>query len=276
LTIAAAIESKKAVDRFLALGRYLLALPMLIYPVLHFVYPRFVAAIVPPWIPWHLFWTYFTALTIFAAGLAILFERCAWLASILLGTEILLFCLLIHVFLLFHKAADPWAGAAMFGDLSNRLMNAPKDFGLSGACFVFAGMHSRAWRTNGKDQVMTLGRLILGFSIIAFGVLHFAFPVFAPGIPPMFRDISFPIPGHLFWVYLTAVACLAGGASILINRRARLAATLLGIMILAFDLLTWLPRFFSHPADLTGNWLKDLGIAGGVLILAAALPKEAS
>lgn len=276
MTVASAIENHKAVDQFLKLGRYLLALPMLIYPVLHFVYPRFVAAIVPPWIPWHLFWTYFTALTIFAAGLAILFERCAWLAATLLGTEILLFCLLIHVFLLFHKADDPWAGAAMFGDLSNRLMNAPKDFGLSGACFIFAGAHSRAWRTNGKDPVMTLGRLILAVSMIAFGVLHFVYPAFAPGIPPMFKDVSFPIPGHLFWVYLTAVACLIGGASILLNKKTRLAATLLGMMTLVFDLLTWGPRFPSHPGDLTGNWLKDIGIAGGLLILAAAFPKETS
>jgi hypothetical protein len=37
---------------------------MLGYPVLHCVYTDFVASIIPPWIPWHLFWIYFTAMTI--------------------------------------------------------------------------------------------------------------------------------------------------------------------------------------------------------------------
>ena len=46
--------------------RFLLALPMLAYLVLHFVYTDFVASIVPPWIPCHMFWTYFTAYAIFA------------------------------------------------------------------------------------------------------------------------------------------------------------------------------------------------------------------
>jgi putative oxidoreductase len=72
-------------------------------------------------------------------------------------------------------------------------------------------------------------------------------------------------------VYLTGVALVAAGASILINWQARLAATVIGIMILVFDLLTWGPRFFAQPGALVGNWLKDLGVIGGVLILASAL-----
>jgi len=84
-------------------GRFLLALPMLVYPVLHFVYTDFVASIIPPWIPWHLFWTYFTAVTIMAAGVAIVFKKHAQLAATLLGIEIFLFCALIHVFFSFTR-----------------------------------------------------------------------------------------------------------------------------------------------------------------------------
>ena len=249
-------------------GRFLLAVPMLVFPVLHFVYAGFVASIIPPWIPRHLFWTYFTAITIMAAGVSIVFKKHAQLAATLLGIEIFLFCALIHFFLLFHKPGDPWAGSAMFGDLPSRLINAPKDLGLSAACFIFAGTQSDTFGKSGKAFILTLGRLIFAFCIAAFGVLHFVYPVFAPGIPPMLERISFPIPGHLFWVYLTGAALLACAACIAINKYVREAAMVLGVMIVLFDLLTWGPDFIAHPGDLTGNWLKDLGIAGGAFILA--------
>ena len=59
--------------------------PHAAYPILHFIYTPFDASIIPPWIPWHFFWTYFTALTILAAGIAILLNKAAHPATILLG-----------------------------------------------------------------------------------------------------------------------------------------------------------------------------------------------
>jgi hypothetical protein len=87
----------------------------------------------------------------------------------------------------------------------------------------------------------------------------------------MSPNIPFPIPGHLFWVYLTGAALLAFAACIATNQRARLAAMLLGLTIVLFDLLTWVPVFLVHPVQLTGNWLKDIGIAGGAFVLADSL-----
>lgn len=233
---------------------------MLVYPVLHFVYTDFVASIVPPWIPWHLFWTYFTAGTIFAAGLAMVFRKYDHLAALLLGIEISLFCLLIHVFLLLRLPGDTWAARPDFGAVPNRWVNAPKDLGMAGACFVLA---AGRW-----GYLRTLGRLILAISLAWFGVLHFVYPVFAPGIPPMQPEIGFPLPGRLFWVDLTGAALIAGAVSIGANRYTKQVALALGLMILAFDLLDWMPAFVSHPIQLTGNWLKDLGVAGGVFLLA--------
>jgi uncharacterized membrane protein len=124
---------------------------------------------------------------------------------------------------------------------------------------------------SGRDNILTLGRVILAMSIGAFGVLHFLYPVFGPGIPPMLTSISFPLPGHLFWVYLTGAAFLVLAPAILVSRTARTAAAVLGLTIMVFDLLTWAPVFAVHPMEFTGNWLKDVGIAGGALILADSL-----
>lgn len=267
-------SSVRAAIPFAGMGRFLLALPMLVYPVLHFVYADFVTSIVPPWIPWHFFWTYFTALTIMAAGVAILFKKAAHLAAILLGIEILLFVALIHISLLFHGPGNAWAERAAFGDLPSRVINAFKDFGLSGAVFLFAGSQSKAWREAGRDPFWTLGSAIVSISIAAFGILHFVYPAFAPGIPPMLTSISFPLPGHLFWVHLSGAALLAFAVGIWIDEYARTAALLLGATILFFDLLTWGPIFIGHPAELAGNWLKDAGIAGGAWVFYGAYRRK--
>jgi len=262
-------------NKFLNTGRFFLAVPMLIYPVLHFIYPAFVAAIVPPWIPWHLFWTYFTAITIFAAGVAIVIRRFAYPAAVLLGIEILLFVLIIHGELLFHNSNDAWAESALFPKLmSDRFINAFKDFGLCGAVFVFAGTLPLVTKTSLQGVLFVAGRIILGLSIAAFGLLHFVYPQYAPGIPPMYADVTFIIPGHLFWVYVTGAGLLATGLIIVAGKETAKLVGWLGVLLLVFDVLVWAPRFGTHPGDLWGNWLKDLGVIGGVIILGQWLTKN--
>lgn len=271
----AGVESNIAIETFLKSGRYLLALPMVIFGIEHFIFANFVAMIVPPWIPWHLFWTYFVGIALIASGLSIMAGKYAHLAATLLATMILAFMLLIHSRLLAQMPGDAYAASPIFGPFPGRLNNAFKDLGLSGAALIFAGTQSEAWRTSGKDKYLTLGRLIFAVSILAFGVLHFVYPAFAPGIPPMTTAISFFIPGQPFWSYLTGIAFLTAGASIFMNKKVRLAATLLGTTILLFALLVWVPRLAAHPSDIAAaNYLKDLGIAGGALILAGAFPKK--
>lgn len=43
-----------------------------------------------------------------------------------------------------------------------------------------------------------------------------------------------PLPGGVFWVYLTGLAMLAACASIVIERKVRLATILLGVMLIKF------------------------------------------
>jgi hypothetical protein len=255
-------------------GRFLLALPMLIYPALHFVYLPFVAAIIPPWIPWHAFWTIFTAITIFMAGLAILLGWHTQLAAFLLGVELLIFCLTIHVFILLRLPGDTWAAGAMFGDLPSRLMNAPKDFGMCGACFILAGTvrhESHKYRPNFS---LAFGLVIFCLSILAFAVLHFFYPNFAPGIEPMFASITFPLPGGHVLAYLTGAEFLIIVAAIAAKWHAHLAAMTLGFTILLFDLLVYGPHFIHEPSMLFGNWLKDIGVAGGAFLLAGYMKQS--
>jgi uncharacterized membrane protein len=261
-------------DTFLKSGRFFLAAPMLIFPPLHFIYSDFVSEIVPPWIPWHLFWTYFTAITIFAAGVSILIRKYTYLATLLLGIEIMLFVILIHLFLLFHKPGDPWADRPMFGEYPGRVVNAFKDFGLFGAVFLFAGTLSGSFKITGHNPLLTFGRIIVGISITAFGLIHFIYPFFAPGIPPMNRTVSFIVPGESFWRYVTGMILLVLGIGFLIGKERKSLVTGLALFLIFFELIVWVPDFLKNPNDMTGNWLKDLGIIGGVLIYAGSLQKR--
>lgn len=63
---------------------------------------------------------------------------------------------------------------------------------------------------------------------------------------------------------------------ILIKKRARWAATALGIMILAIAVLTYAFRVAAHVGNIgeLTNTLKDVAVAGGAFILAGTLPSE--
>ncbi len=85
------------------------------------------------------------------------------------------------------------------------------------------------------------------------------------------------MPAHLFWTYLVGVALIAAALSIVLNRHARLAATLLGSMLLLFVVLIHIPNIVGqHGARLF--WmiaLRDTAFSGGAFALAGSLSKRA-
>ena len=70
-------------------GRWLFALPLIIFGWQHLEYARFIATLIPKWIPAHMFWVYFTAMAFIVAALAILAEKFGRLAATWLG---IMFC----------------------------------------------------------------------------------------------------------------------------------------------------------------------------------------
>jgi uncharacterized membrane protein len=95
-----------------------------------------------------------------------------------------------------------------------------------------------------------VGRFGFGIVVVLFGVNHFM----RASTLTKFVPANFPMP-ELF-VYLTGVAFLAAGVSILINKKTQLAMLLLGIMLLFFALL-------KYQGGMAGklDLLKDIGLA---------------
>ncbi|HEX2853892.1 MAG TPA: hypothetical protein VHO24_11690 [Opitutaceae bacterium] len=94
------------------LCRWLLAVFLVVGGVQHFVYAGFVHKLVPAWMPWVPFWTYFTGVALCAAGIGLVLPRTASLAAASAGLMIFLWVLLLHLprALIHPGGADEMAG----------------------------------------------------------------------------------------------------------------------------------------------------------------------
>jgi uncharacterized membrane protein len=78
------------------LGRTMYGVSLPVFGILHFVYARYVASVIPTWIPAHTAWAYATGLAHAAAGLAIVTGVKRRLAAILEGCMFATWVLILH------------------------------------------------------------------------------------------------------------------------------------------------------------------------------------
>jgi uncharacterized membrane protein len=78
-------------------GRYMFAAMLVIFGVDHFLYPKFVAPLVPEWVGAPMFWTYFAGTALIVGGLGMMVKRVAWLASLMTGGMIFLWVFMLHI-----------------------------------------------------------------------------------------------------------------------------------------------------------------------------------
>ena len=113
-------------DVFIKSGKYLLAIPMAIFGLFHFISGPAMAGMVPAAIPGGVLWVYLTGIALIAAAVAILTDKMAKLASVLLAALLLVFVLVIHL------------KGAMTGDQASTA-SLLKDIAIAGGALVFAG-----------------------------------------------------------------------------------------------------------------------------------------
>lgn len=112
-----------------------------------------------------------------------------------------------------------------------------------------------------NDLLGKIGRYVFAVPFGVFGIIHFMNASAMAGMVP--------IPGGVFWIYLTGAALIAASLSIIIEKYTRLACTLLGVMLIIFVLSMHLPGVMSGEMQPSmTNLLKDLSLAGGAWILA--------
>jgi uncharacterized membrane protein len=257
----------RGLDKLMPFGRLFYAIPLAVFAGEHFTLGKLMAGGIPSWIPAHIFWIYFVGVALVAAALSIVVKKYSQLAATLLGAMILLFVVLLHI---------PRVAAAPHDRISWAV--ALRDLSFSGAAFAFAGAQRKLQSTNTTSLLVTLARYVIAVTAIFFGVEHFLHPEFAPGVP-LAKITPAWIPIRLFWGYLTGAVLIAAGACLLVNKKARLAATYLGLMILFITAAIYLPILISIPSDIGNglNYFADtLMFSGAILLLADALPEANS
>lgn len=113
------------------------------------------------------------------------------------------------------------------------------------------------------------GRAVYAATLPAFGALHFIYFEYVSSVIPGW------IPGHAFWAVATGVAHIAGGAALLIERRARLAAILLAAMFGSWAVVLHVPRVVAQPA--AAEWTSlfvAIAMAGGAWSIASQIAQR--
>jgi len=108
-------------------SRILYGAPLVIFGLLHFMNAQGMSGLVPSYFPAPIFWVYLTGAALILAGGAIIANRKAKLASVLLGIMLLIFALTIHL-------------ASFLGGNQASLAQFLKDTALAGAAFALAGI----------------------------------------------------------------------------------------------------------------------------------------
>jgi uncharacterized membrane protein YphA (DoxX/SURF4 family) len=241
-------------------GIYLYALATIAAGVLDLIWGEFEAAHQPigalgDHIPGQTIFAYITAVWMIGAGLAILWRRTTRWGALAAAAVYLVFALF-------------WLP---------RFVTVPKILGFSFTLFfgLLAGMFTQLVTVAGglliySSRTQLFARFILGLGSLLFGFAHLA------GVQDVSRMMPVWMPlGGPFWVVLTGVAFLLAGLSILSGVMDRIAAHLLALMLLLFEIsLITLVVGNPHNHIPWGSNAYSLAAAGAVMIYAGLVSRR--
>ena len=106
-----------------------------------------------------------------------------------------------------------------------------------------------------------IGRYLFIIPMAIFGLFHFM------GAKDMAGMVPGWMPGGIIWVYITGAALILAVVAFFMKKKAKLAMTLLGVMLLIFVLFIHLPGVMGGNQMSMPSLLKDIALAGGAFIL---------
>jgi uncharacterized membrane protein len=116
-------------EKLIPAGKYFFAVTMVVFGAMHFVYLSFVIALVPNWIPGHIFWSQLAGIALIAGGLGIILNIKRHLAANLLGIIIFIWFIVLHIP---RAIADPHSGNG------NEVVSVFEALAFSGIAFLIA------------------------------------------------------------------------------------------------------------------------------------------
>ena len=260
------LAQASGLDKIVVLSNLCFAAPLAVFGAEHLSDPKDIMQIVPSYMPWHLFWTYFVGVALIATALSVATKIQVQWSGLLFGTMMFAFTAMLTVPALPTKLHDRFVWALFFREPS---------FG--GGGWILAASALAGWRAEGRSWLITVGRLLIAVAAMVYGVEHFLHPLGMPGIP-LEKEMPAWIPGRVVIDYLTGAILLVCGAGILVAKKTRLAATCLGSWIVLMVVMVYGPVLIAALLDpnpgvkVEGlNYFFDtLLFAGAILAVASA------
>ena len=252
-------------DKIVALSNLCFAVPLAVFGALHVSDVGFVLPIVPRYMPWRLFWAYFVGFALLAASVSIATKIQVRWSGILFAVMMFLFVTMLIIPGVVANPGSRFTWTLVFRESS---------FGGGGLMLAANAMRERGRGACG--MLITVGRVLVGLAATIYGVLNFLHPLSVPGVP---LEMVMPawIPGRSFIGYVTGVILVVTGASILLGKKGRMAATYLGTWIVLLVLMVYGPILIvslmnpSTGAKIEGiNYFADTLLFGGAILALAS------
>ncbi len=260
------IAHARGLDKIVALTNLCFAIPLAVFGAEHLSAGKFMMDLVPPYMPWRLFWIYFVGCALIAISLSIA-------TRILVSWSGLLFAIMMFLFVaMIHFPGALSTGGRILWTIVIR------ETSFGGGGLVLAGTAMAGLRGRGRGLII-VGRLLIAIAAIFFGIQHFLHPLGLPGVP-LPKQMPTWVPARAFIDYLTGACLVFAGVCFLLARKTRLAATYVGAWIVLLVVVIYGPVMIGALADPSTavkveglNYFADTLLFGGVILsLARATP----
>jgi uncharacterized membrane protein len=228
LFVRARFRTASGADRVLVFGPVFEAVALAVFAAEHFTAAQDLMGIVPPWLPSPLFWTYFVGAAWLAAAISFIIWRLVHWSAPLVALMFLTIVVTIDL-----PSLPSHMGERLLWTLTVR------ELAFGGGAMVLAGS---VWppQSFASSALISAGRVIVGGTLIFYGIQHFLFPLFAPGIPlekltPPW--VLFPLP----LAYIIGLIQVLTGIGLFIRVTIRIAAATAGIALLLLTLFLYVP-----------------------------------
>jgi uncharacterized membrane protein YphA (DoxX/SURF4 family) len=256
-------QRARGLEKLVLFGPLLYAAPIAAFGTEHYTLAAVISTIVPKWIPWHLFWTYFVGACFIAAALSLVTGIQTRLAASLLALNFFLFVVLMDIPGWLQNPKDRIIFALVLRELS-----------FSGGPLALAASLMQPSRL--RETLATIARYFVAIPVVVYSYEQFLHGQYVAGVPLEALTPSY-ILGHSFWTYLAAVVYAVGGVMLLLGKKTRAAATWVGLSVLVVELAVYVPIGVVERASMDKglNFVFDtMMFCGTVLLLARAMPKE--
>lgn len=243
------------IGKVIVLGPVFEAVALAIFAAEHFTAARDLAPIVPKWLPYPLFWTYFFGCALLAAAISFIIWRCVRWSGALLALFFLIIVATIDL-----PGAPKHLHERFFWILTVR------ETGFACGAMVLAGS---VWPRGSQvgAALIRVGRFVLAPIFVFYAIEHFLFPKNVPGVPlENLIPAWFPAPNLLS--YFIGAVLLIAGFGLLFRRTAGMAAAGSGMILLLLTAFFYLPIFLMEM-HFTMAAVEGMNYVGDTLLFAA-------